>query len=109
MPASILAKRSHTIQKVDFCIKRRFGDKYSVKPLGSSCYGADTEDSDVDLMLMVCKHCSLLVHLTKVRRILTVHAAGNRSIKRHACPVRQDNTRAVVPSANILQEHYDIK
>ncbi|KIP11311.1 hypothetical protein PHLGIDRAFT_114709 [Phlebiopsis gigantea 11061_1 CR5-6] len=51
LPVSVLKKRCYTIRKVDECVKQNYGAKYSVHPLGSSCYGADTKDSDVDLIL----------------------------------------------------------
>ena len=46
-------KRRETIQRINSLIRLHYGDKYKVVPFGSTCYGAGSRDSDIDLVILV--------------------------------------------------------
>ncbi|KZT39847.1 Nucleotidyltransferase, partial [Sistotremastrum suecicum HHB10207 ss-3] len=47
-----LQKRSHTVQKIQNIIHKRYGRKYQLEVFGSTRYGVDTESSDLDLVII---------------------------------------------------------
>jgi predicted nucleotidyltransferase len=55
--------RFDTIRKVETTVKKAFGEKYIIRVFGSTCYGADTEASDLDLVVMVGKSLKLPFNL----------------------------------------------
>lgn len=48
-----MERRINTVFRVQDVVQAAFGREYKVKPFGSTCYGADTVDSDVDLVIIV--------------------------------------------------------
>lgn len=49
-----IENRLKVVAKVETAIKWHFGGAYLIRVFGSTCYGADTDDSDLDLVIMVC-------------------------------------------------------
>jgi predicted nucleotidyltransferase len=68
--------RFDTIRKVEITVKKAFGEKYIIRVFGSTCYGADTEASDLDLVVMVGKSLKLSFNLLdeycRIHRVLWV-------------------------------------
>ncbi|KAI0314420.1 hypothetical protein OF83DRAFT_1063840, partial [Amylostereum chailletii] len=48
----VIAKRSQTIRRINDTIQRRYGNIYRVEVFGSTIYGVDHADSDLDLVIM---------------------------------------------------------
>ncbi|KAI8970565.1 hypothetical protein BD414DRAFT_540846 [Trametes punicea] len=44
-------RREQTLRKLTYLIKENFGDMYDVRPFGSTCYGASSRDSDIDVVI----------------------------------------------------------
>ncbi len=53
MPAPVLQQRAQAVQRIEGAIQGCFGRKYRVKLFGSTCYGADSAASDLDLVIVV--------------------------------------------------------
>lgn len=48
----VVEQRSRTLSRIDGIIRSKFGHRYRVKMFGSILYGADTPESDLDLVVL---------------------------------------------------------
>ena len=51
---SVLGARIATIYRINWAVRRKYGDKYTVRAFGSTEYGVSGEKSDLDLVIIVC-------------------------------------------------------
>ena len=76
VPDEVKQARLSTLRRVERTIQARFGEKYAIGLFGSTTYGTDSEDSDLDLVLFVSPYLRYLI-----RRLFT-DLAGSRLRKR---------------------------
>ena len=53
IPARVIQERTTTVSEVQHAVQKEYGRGYKVKPFGSTCYGADSVNSDIDLVILV--------------------------------------------------------
>lgn len=53
VPPEVVKTRENLVNAVQSAIDAELGRQFKVKPFGSTIYGADTPDSDIDLVIFV--------------------------------------------------------
>ncbi|KAH9950743.1 hypothetical protein B0H21DRAFT_686033, partial [Amylocystis lapponica] len=52
LPREVFLRRAKTVKNVSNAIKKSFGAQYNVELFGSTCYGVDSQKSDLDLVIL---------------------------------------------------------
>ena len=58
IPQKVLMARADVVQRVNSVLQASFGKRYSVALFGSTVYGTDRADSDLDMVLLVGQQVS---------------------------------------------------
>lgn len=46
-------EREETLKRLTLLIRSHYGDTYDARPFGSTCYGASSSTSDIDVVIIV--------------------------------------------------------
>ncbi|EKM53292.1 uncharacterized protein PHACADRAFT_185987 [Phanerochaete carnosa HHB-10118-sp] len=108
LPPGIIERRVNTVSRVQDAVQDAFGREYKVKPFGSTCYGADTVDSDIDLVIMDPRRPKgSAPESQKPTRIYNVRQLG-KVLSKAGFKVHSVIPSAAVPIVKFLDRHTNL-
>ncbi|GJE98215.1 PAP associated domain-containing protein [Phanerochaete sordida] len=108
MPPRLVQDRAATVLQVQDAVQQEYGYGYKVRPFGSTCYGADTVESDIDLVILDPNNPKgFAPGAAKKGRIYNVNHLG-KVLRRAGFHVDKVISKASVPIVKFRHREYNI-